>query len=151
MARVQVVCFAHVVSDVRVSVPPGALESARTVHAIYAAEFGDDHERTKECFAQVTGLTAEAVAVARAKKVPHPRKPSRSRKADTAAPTPATDTNTVVVSGAPDTGPADDDDAGAYTPVSGAADKKKKKRGHTRGKRTTATPAVAVDGDQPRR
>eukprot|EP00041_Stephanoeca_diplocostata_P031856 m.1002888 g.1002888 ORF g.1002888 m.1002888 type:complete len:1315 (+) comp24038_c1_seq2:210-4154(+) len=132
----------------------GALDSARTVHGIYVAELGADHERTQECFAQVTGLTKEAVALARSKKAPPQRQTSRPRPSGSAAPSTAPDTdragtnagtNAAVVVGTPDAGAGESDDA--YTPVAGGAGKKKKKRGHHRGKRT----AAPVDGDQPRR
>jgi hypothetical protein len=43
----------------------GALSAAREAHGLFSTKFGDSDMRTRECFAQVNRLTAEAVQKAR--------------------------------------------------------------------------------------
>mmetsp|Transcript_2830 Transcript_2830/g.8459 ORF Transcript_2830/g.8459 Transcript_2830/m.8459 type:complete len:1154 (-) Transcript_2830:1358-4819(-) len=45
----------------------GALSAAREAHGVFSSRFGDSDIRTRECYAQVNRLTAEAVQKERAK------------------------------------------------------------------------------------
>lgn len=45
----------------------GALAAAREAHSLFSKKFGDSDIRTRDCFAQVNRITAEAVKKERAK------------------------------------------------------------------------------------